>query len=224
MTDTNMLYIWIGQNDTSFYTPAQYETQMKTLIADYKQINPNMKFVLVAPYDTGSPTLAAFAQDFYDISQTDSSVLFLNMYEAAGSFSYLNANYLADSVHPNDAGGVYFANLSQTLLADAASMAVKLPGDANLDGVVDSSDFAALAAHYGQTGAYLALGDFNGDGTVNALDFNALASNYGKTLSSFEAQPAGSIVPEPGASTILLSLLLAAPLHRRTRFLANKSL
>jgi hypothetical protein len=219
LTDSNIAYIWIGQNDTTKYDGAQFKQRMETLIGEYKAARPGMKFVLVSTYDTGHADEADYAQDLYDIAQSDPSVLFLNMYEAAGSFAFLNANYLQDTVHENLAGDTYMANLTQTLLADADGMAVKLPGDANLDGVVDSADFALLASHYGQTGAYLALGDFNGDGTVNALDFNALANNYGKTLSQFEL--ASSVVPEPSAGLVLLPLLFGLTASRRTRFLAN---
>ena len=52
-------------------------------------------------------------------------------------------------------------------------------GDANLDGTVNSADFALLASHYGQTTSSWASGDFNYDNTSNALDFNAVAANYG---------------------------------------------
>jgi hypothetical protein len=82
-----------------------------------------------------------------------------------------------------------------------------LPGDATEDQTIDSSDFAVLAAHYGQTrNAGWVEGDFNGDGTVNALDFNALALNYGKggTLEHLAGADSpqdelsmGLIVPEP---------------------------
>ena len=57
-------------------------------------------------------------------------------------------------------------------------------GDANLDGTVDTSDFAAMALHFGGGGQFWNAGDFNYDGVVNALDFNAIASNFGRTSSS----------------------------------------
>ena len=76
------------------------------------------------------------------------------------------------------------------------------------------------SSRYSQSGNYLAEGDFNGDGIVNALDFNALASNYGQTLGTFTAIP--SPVPEPGLTTVLLSLAFAAS-HRRKRSRGGKS-
>jgi autotransporter-associated beta strand protein len=67
-------------------------------------------------------------------------------------------------------------------------------GDANLDGVVNSSDFGALATAFNNSSGTWVTGDFNYDGTVNALDFNTLATNYGATL---PAPALGSLVPEP---------------------------
>ena len=75
-------------------------------------------------------------------------------------------------------------------------------GDANLDGIVDYSDFQSLEANYGATGAYWKQGDFNDDGTVNWQDLNLLKQNLdpaGFTLSQF-AQAAlfgqlGTVVP-----------------------------
>ena len=66
---------------------------------------------------------------------------------------------------------------------------VVLTGDANGDGVVNSSDFVALANHFNGTQATWSQGDFNYDGIVNALDFNALASNFGTNSSSMPGAP-----------------------------------
>jgi hypothetical protein len=100
------------------------------------------------------------------------------------------------------------------------------PGDATLDQTVDSSDFAILAAHYGQSrNAGWAEGDFNGDGMVNALDFNAFASNYGKT-GTFEHPtgvgspqkdaPLGQTVPEP-ISAIFIGIVSLLAMRNRTQ-------
>src|SRR5665213_29807 len=74
------------------------------------------------------------------------------------------------------------------------SHAAQLPGDANSDGVVNISDLAILAAHYGtKTGATWALGDFNSDGAVNIADLSILAAHWGDTVAaptiSFSASP-----------------------------------
>src|SRR5674476_403560 len=63
------------------------------------------------------------------------------------------------------------------------SHAAQLPGDANNDGVVNISDLAILAAHYGTTsGATWSVGDFNGNGAVNISDLSILAAHWGNVL------------------------------------------
>jgi hypothetical protein len=127
-TDSNIAYIWLGQNDPGKYDPAQWKTKMVSLVDRYEAAKPGMKFVLVSTYDTGDPTLAGYAQDLYDISQTDPNVLFLNLYESAGTYNFLDANYLLDHVHENAAGLTYFADQTQSLLAMAASQAPEPAG------------------------------------------------------------------------------------------------
>ena len=76
------------------------------------------------------------------------------------------------------------------------------PGDTNFDGVVDSSDFTALASHFNtSSGATWALGDFNGDGRVNALDFNILASNFGTSHATALAITSSPVVESTASSS-----------------------
>jgi plastocyanin len=95
-------------------------------------------------------------------------------------------------------------------------------GDANLDGIVNLSDFNALAANFGQSNRTWEQGDFNEDGSVNLTDFNLLAANFGKEI---EPAPPGStisfgfggnaLVPEP--TMIAMVLLTPALLTRRRK-------
>jgi hypothetical protein len=131
-TDSNMALIWLGQNDSGKYTPAQWKQKVQQLIGRYKTARPDMDFVLVSTYDThADPTmpndLAGYAQALYEIAQSDPDVLFLNLFKAAGDFSFLNANYLEDHVHPSLAGIDYFAGKTQELLA-LADTQVPEPG------------------------------------------------------------------------------------------------
>jgi autotransporter-associated beta strand protein len=89
-------------------------------------------------------------------------------------------------------------------------------GDANLDGQVNSADFAALATSFNSTAAAATwqLGDSNFDGTVNALDFNVLASNFGQT--PIAASGLGSLVPEPAMAGVV-SCAAVLVLRRRWR-------
>jgi fibronectin-binding autotransporter adhesin len=58
-----------------------------------------------------------------------------------------------------------------------------LYGDANLDGIVNGTDFAILAAHFGQSVNGWDEGDFDFNGIVNGTDFAKLAANFGKSAS-----------------------------------------
>jgi len=69
------------------------------------------------------------------------------------------------------------------------------PGDANLDGLVDTLDFNSLAFNFGSSGRSWVDGDFNFDATVDTTDFDSLAANFGTALSTRAAQ--GATVPEP---------------------------
>jgi hypothetical protein len=60
---------------------------------------------------------------------------------------------------------------------DALISLTRIPGDANLDGVVNAADCAILTANYNQTGLWWMQGDFNHDGAVNAADLAILNAN-----------------------------------------------
>ena len=57
-----------------------------------------------------------------------------------------------------------------------------LPGDADLDGVVDAKDLTIVLSHYNQSGMTWSDGDFNGDGKVDIQDLDILLSHYGQSL------------------------------------------
>lgn len=83
-----------------------------------------------------------------------------------------------------------------------------LPGDTNLDGIVNSADFLAMSP-IGTTGATWAMGDFNYDGIINADD--AALFMLGAAVGSINQPP----VPEPAA--IALATLVLPLLIRRKR-------
>jgi hypothetical protein len=97
-------------------------------------------------------------------------------------------------------------------------------GDANLDQVVNLTDFNRLAANFGtSSGATWSMGDFTYDGIVNLSDFNRLAANFG-----LSAGPDGvvdpqdwallaSAVPEPTGAIASVLLLTCRYLIRRRR-------
>jgi len=90
-------------------------------------------------------------------------------------------------------------------------------GDTDGDGLIDTTDLAALAGHWGQGGAGWNGGDFNNDGIVDARDLDALRLNWSGTPSAFaQAVSATNFVPEPSSLGLLgLGLLLVAVRGRR---------
>jgi hypothetical protein len=86
------------------------------------------------------------------------------------------------------------------VLAGLTGPETPLPGDANLDRVVDDKDASILAANWlVAEDATWFMGDFNQDGAVDDEDAAILAANRGQPL---PAPWAGVAVPEP--STVVL--------------------
>ena len=102
----------------------------------------------------------------------------------------------------------------------------RLPGDADLDGMVGFDDLVTVARNYGKNNAMWQDGDFNADGNVGFDDLVILARNYGKTMTAgqlaaldpsirAEVEQAFAQVPEPSLSPLIV--LAAAGLVRRRR-------
>lgn len=83
-----------------------------------------------------------------------------------------------------------------------------LPGDANLDGVVDGSDFGFWNANKFTQMARWCAGDFNANGSVDGSDFGIW--NAAKFTSSD-----ASLVPEPGALGLVSIVLAGASISRK---------
>ncbi len=96
-------------------------------------------------------------------------------------------------------------------LTIAASGRVALPGDANLDGIVDGSDFLAWNQAKFQQGTDWSTGDFNFDGTTDGTDF-IIWNAY-----KFQSLDAVAQVPEPTGAVWLLVALLIPWARARTR-------
>jgi autotransporter-associated beta strand protein len=113
-----------------------------------------------------------------------------------------------------------------------------LLGDANLDGIVNGSDFSILAANFGQGATNWDQGNFLFGSSVNGSDFSALAANFGQgdsgaavavspadiaALDAFAVAnnlplPTISVVPEPAIGAMMLSgAFLVLPRRRRRR-------
>ena len=125
----NVTMIWLGTNPMQLNdnSISQYKTQLTQFMAKCRVANPNMKFLLISPYDTGTydnapAVLGAIPQTLRDLANADpANTLFLNMFGQAGSNDSLYANgYLnADHIHETLSGVGYFAGLLQSMLNSA---------------------------------------------------------------------------------------------------------
>jgi hypothetical protein len=83
-----------------------------------------------------------------------------------------------------------------------------IPGDANLDDLVDLQDFSILKEHFGQIGTFWEQGDFNDDGLVDLQDFSILKEHFGQSAPL-------AAVPEPATLFVVIGAAVPALLKRR---------
>jgi hypothetical protein len=101
------------------------------------------------------------------------------------------------------------------------NLIVTFPGDANMDGVVNSADAIAMARNWNvQSGATWAMGDFNGDGKVTLSDAQLLQQYFNRSININPGVPAivsaaAAAVPEPGMLGLIA--VLAPMLAMRSR-------
>ncbi len=121
--------------------------------------------------------------------------------------------------------GVGFADGADKVVAGLSSGQIEvkytLLGDANLDGMVNGTDFSILAANFGLGTTNWDQGNFLYGPSVNGADFSALAANFGQGDSGADASvsPADQAaldafsaangltadVPEPGVAMLALA-------------------
>ncbi len=101
--------------------------------------------------------------------------------------------------------------LAVTYSATGVTATAALPGDANLDGLVNLGDLQILGDNWQSASAGWGEADFTGDGQVNLADLQ-LIGDYWNVSADF-ALLAQSIIPQPNSLAMLL--IMAAGLWRR---------
>ena len=84
-----------------------------------------------------------------------------------------------------------------------------LAGDANFDGIVDSTDLNAVGLNWQSEVQSWSAGDFNGDGQVDSTDLNSVGLNWqrGAAVAS-SSHDATVAVPEPAGMRLAMTGLL----------------
>lgn len=163
---------------------------------------------LVGLQTVNLPALAEFSYDPLSYSATwrfegwsigDQYLLILsdevtNVDGAALDGEWTNPN----RVYQTGSSGSYFANaaISEFPSGDGTQggwftfVLSLLPGDANLDGIVNGNDYNILAVNYGVGfNKFFVHADFDGDGVVNGDDYDLLAANYNRNLQVLHILP-----------------------------------
>ena len=124
------------------------------------------------------------------------------------SFTVLHFGQRQGNVQVRNLTGL--AGLIVSEVYDATSLTLPtsaLPGDVNLDGVVDGSDFNTWNSHKFTVGGNWLTGDFNGDGATDGTDFNIWNAH------KFTSHP--GVVPEPCLAMVAVGFLAALRLRSR---------
>ncbi len=175
-----------------FMGPAFSEAEILSLAFDYEQATLHWN----AP-DLFLPTLLdANDDDVVNVDDLDLTCRFL-----AGDPPIVKSD-----LYDFDEDGVIDSNDVRYFLIEFGSV----PGDTDLDRIVDFTDFTTLSTRFGKAGRYWSRGDFNCDGTVGFADFLTLSSNFNDVA-------VVTTVPEPSGLTILLITLGGGFLIRRAK-------
>jgi hypothetical protein len=173
--------------------------------------------------DLGGTNVISMRTDFDEFGGTDDECQVAGGDSGGGVFhengdTWELAGILnATSRYPNQPGVVfttksYFADISH-YRDQILDIIMPIPGDANLDYVVNDLDAAIMAAHWQMTsGAIWECGDFNGDGAVNDLDASILVQHWHETDPREGNNP--SPVPEPTVLVLLAGGFLSLVLWR----------
>jgi hypothetical protein len=138
----------------------------------------------------------------------------INSSTAAGEFG-LTAIGVIDNAYVAAADFGPFTGLNQTETLARYTYA----GDTNLDGVIDGADFSNIDNGFAFAMTDWFNGDLNYDGVIDGADFSTIDNNF-----AFQGPPlfapggggkASGVVPEPGATGLILVGLLGILGRRR---------
>ncbi len=126
--------------------------------------------------------------------------------DASGTHTADDIDLLTDAILSGSTDTTFDLNADGTIDATDRDYWIQrlygtLAGDANLDRVVDGSDFNLWNSNQGADATW-ATGDFNGDRLANELDLAILERNLFQP-----SDPVGAAVPEPPAGGLLLAFL-----------------
>lgn len=109
-------------------------------------------------------------------------------------------------------GQIIMDNIS---FATAVPSPEDLPGDINLDGVVNNSDIALFVQYFGtESGGTWTTGDFDNDGAVAMSDLMLLQAHFGQ----FSTVPQLAAIPEPSSILLISFGVVAASTAGHFRF------
>ena len=186
----------------------------------------------VAGEDRG-PDLGGFFENFVldtlQVGGVDEGSLSLvdlvdNQLDGAGNEALYVKNLIVGPGSHLDLAGLNLYYLSAEIATDAiidaalflhdATLAGALPGDGDLNGVVDTGDYILWADGFGMVNPKFTDGDYNSDGSTDAADYTVWANNFGQSVSA--PRSAATAVPEPETFS-LLAIGLMGLLLRRAR-------
>ena len=190
---------------------------MRSKASEYISYTRGELKVPKSPTNGFRPTTGEFAEDLTDSYET----VLLEMTSTAGSWitagmtgdlpwQMYYAEYTVNAPAGTQSLFLDFGTSGRMRLVEVQGLVMTgLPGDANIDGVVDAEDAAILAAHWQmQSGATWGDGDFNGDYKVDDADATLMATNWGGTGAS-------ASVPEPSLAVLLCGAIAVFWFRRR---------
>ncbi|MCC6681979.1 MAG: hypothetical protein IT445_13850 [Phycisphaeraceae bacterium] len=86
--------------------------------------------------------------------------------------------------------------------SNTVTVTAAIPGDANLDNLVNLADLQILGDHWQSSSATWSLGDYTGDGLVNLADLQVLGDHWNPAAGDFAALSQN--IPEPQALVLWL--------------------